>query len=62
MTYAASVTDEAAVDMMVGTLLEAWGRINVLVKNADILRQRLREKTIADFRTVMDVHLVGVAN
>jgi NAD(P)-dependent dehydrogenase (short-subunit alcohol dehydrogenase family) len=59
LAYAASVTDEAA---MVGTVLDAWGHIDILVNNAGILRDKSFAKmTIADFRTVVDVHLMGAA-
>jgi NAD(P)-dependent dehydrogenase (short-subunit alcohol dehydrogenase family) len=62
LAYAASVTDEAAIEAMVGTALEAWGHIDVLINNAGILRDKSFAKmTIADFRTVVDVHLIGAA-
>ncbi len=63
LAHAASVTDEVAVDAMVGTLLEAWGRIDILVNNAGILRDKSFAKmTIADFRLVVDIHLMGAVN
>jgi len=47
---------------MVGTVLDAWGHIDILVNNAGILRDKSFAKmTIADFRTVVDVHLMGAA-
>jgi len=62
LAYAASVTDEAAIETMVGTVLDAWGHVDILVNNAGILRDKSFAKmTIADFRTVVDVHLMGVA-
>ena len=62
LAYAASVTDEAAIETMVGTVLDAWGHIDILVNNAGILRDKSFAKmTIADFRTVVDVHLIGAA-
>ena len=62
LAYAASVTDEAAIETMVGTVLDAWGHIDILVNNAGILRDKSFAKmTIADFRTVVDVHLMGAA-
>jgi len=62
LAYAASVTDEAASETMVGTVLDAWGHIDILVNNAGILRDKSFAKmTIADFRTVVDVHLMGAA-
>ncbi|KQM55459.1 3-hydroxyacyl-CoA dehydrogenase [Sphingomonas sp. Leaf208] len=62
LAYAASVTDEAASETMVSTVLDAWGHIDILVNNAGILRDKSFAKmTIADFRTVVDVHLMGAA-
>jgi NAD(P)-dependent dehydrogenase (short-subunit alcohol dehydrogenase family) len=62
LAYAASVTDEAAIETMVGTVLDAWGHIDILVNNAGILRDKSFAKmTISDFRTVVDVHLMGAA-
>ena len=62
LAYAASVTDEAAIETMVGTVLDAWGHIDILVNNAGILRDKSFAKMkIADFRTVVDVHLIGAA-
>lgn len=58
--FAASVTDEARIDEMVASALEAWGRIDILVNNAGILRDRSFAKmTMAEFREVIDVHLMG---
>jgi NAD(P)-dependent dehydrogenase (short-subunit alcohol dehydrogenase family) len=62
MPFAASVTDEILVAAMVEAVLAAWGRIDILVNNAGILRDKSFAKmTIADFRTVVDVHLIGAA-
>ena len=62
LAYAASVTDDAAIEAMVSTALQAWGHIDILVNNAGILRDKSFAKmTIADFRTVVDVHLMGAA-
>jgi NAD(P)-dependent dehydrogenase (short-subunit alcohol dehydrogenase family) len=55
-----SVTDEAGVGRMVDTAMAKWGRIDVLVANAGILRDRSFSKMeLADFRAVVDVHLMG---
>jgi NAD(P)-dependent dehydrogenase (short-subunit alcohol dehydrogenase family) len=60
MANAASVTDEAAVNAMVAEVMAKWGRIDILVNNAGILRDKTFAKMdIADFRTVVDVHLMG---
>lgn len=57
-----SVTDEAGVKTMVDGAIAEWGRIDILVNNAGILRDSSFGKmSIADFRTVVDVHLLGAA-
>ena len=57
-----SVTDEQAVDAMVANTIETWGRIDILINNAGILRDKSFAKLeIADFREVVDVHLMGAA-
>jgi NAD(P)-dependent dehydrogenase (short-subunit alcohol dehydrogenase family) len=62
MASAASVSDEAAVAAMVKETLAAWGRIDILVNNAGILRDKSFAKMdLADFRLVVDVHLMGAA-
>lgn len=56
----ASVTDFAAVEAMVQETMDTWGRIDVLVNNAGILRDKSFAKMdLADFRLVLDVHLMG---
>jgi NAD(P)-dependent dehydrogenase (short-subunit alcohol dehydrogenase family) len=58
--HAASVNDEAAVAAMVDAVLGRWGAIDILVNNAGILRDKSFAKMdIADFRLVVDVHLMG---
>ncbi|WP_298011286.1 SDR family NAD(P)-dependent oxidoreductase [uncultured Aquabacterium sp.] len=55
-----SVTDEAAVQAMAELAMATWGRIDILVNNAGILRDKSFSKmTVEDFRTVVDVHLMG---
>jgi len=62
LAVAASVTDEAAVSAMVNQTVEAWGRIDILINNAGILRDKSFAKMdMADFRLVVDVHLMGAA-
>jgi len=59
----ASVTDFTAVQEMVRKTVDEWGRVDVLVNNAGILRDRSFAKMdLADFRLVMDVHLMGSVN
>jgi NAD(P)-dependent dehydrogenase (short-subunit alcohol dehydrogenase family) len=60
---AASVTDFDAVQAMVKQAITAWGRVDILVNNAGILRDKSFAKMdMADFRLVVDVHLMGAAN
>jgi len=59
----ASVTDFAAVQAMVQQAMDAWGRVDVLVNNAGILRDKSFAKMeMDDFRLVMEVHLMGAAH
>ena len=59
----ASVTDFAAVQAMVHQAVDAWGRVDILVNNAGILRDKSFGKMdVADFRTVVDVHLMGAVH
>jgi NAD(P)-dependent dehydrogenase (short-subunit alcohol dehydrogenase family) len=59
----ASVTDFQAVQAMVQQAVEAWGRVDILVNNAGILRDKSFAKMeIADFKLVVDVHLMGAVN
>jgi NAD(P)-dependent dehydrogenase (short-subunit alcohol dehydrogenase family) len=60
---AASVTDMLAVESMVKQAMETWGRVDILVNNAGILRDKSFAKMeLADFRLVMDVHVMGAVN
>ncbi len=60
MANGASVTDAAAVEHMIAVVKERWGRVDVLVNNAGILRDKTFVKmTQDDFRQVLDVHLMG---
>jgi NAD(P)-dependent dehydrogenase (short-subunit alcohol dehydrogenase family) len=55
-----SVTDDAGVERMVKDAMDAWGRIDILLANAGILRDRSFAKmTLADFEVVLGVHLMG---
>ena len=57
---ACSVTDEAGVAAMVAEARNKWGRVDVLINNAGILCDKSFAKmTTADFRTVIEVHLIG---
>lgn len=55
-----SVADFAAMQAMAAAALSKWGRIDVLVNNAGLLRDKsFANMDMADFRTVVDVHLMG---
>ncbi|HEV2867276.1 MAG TPA: SDR family NAD(P)-dependent oxidoreductase, partial [Allosphingosinicella sp.] len=59
----ASVTDYEQVEAMAAKARETWGAIHILINNAGILRDKSFAKMdMADFRTVVDVHLIGSAN
>jgi NAD(P)-dependent dehydrogenase (short-subunit alcohol dehydrogenase family) len=60
LPIAASVTDESAIAALVRATLAKWGRVDGLVNNAGILRDKSFAKmALADFRLVVDVHLMG---
>jgi len=55
-----SVTDDAGVARMVKDAMDAWGRIDILIANAGILRDKTFAKMeFGDFSVVVDVHLFG---
>lgn len=55
-----SVTDDAGVALMVKQAMDAWGRIDILIANAGILRDKSFSKMeLADFELVVNVHLMG---
>jgi len=56
----ASVTNDAGVASMVERTMATWGRIDALIANAGILRDKSFAKMeLADFAAVVDVHLMG---
>lgn len=59
----ADITDFAEVEAMVAAAKEKWGRIDILINNAGILRDKTFAKMeIEDFKKVVDVHLFGTLN
>ncbi|MFK7838668.1 MAG: SDR family NAD(P)-dependent oxidoreductase [Sulfitobacter sp.] len=63
MAHGCDVSDEDGVIDMVSQAVAAWGRIDIVVNNAGILRDKTFAKmAMEDFRKVVDVHLIGSAN
>ena len=55
-----SVTDDTGVANMIKQAMDTWGRVDILVANAGVLRDKSFAKMeIADFEFVMNVHLMG---
>ncbi len=60
ISHGASVTNAEQVAHMVAAVVERWGRVDILINNAGILRDASFLKSqLADLRTVLDVHLLG---
>src|ERR1700689_4117328 len=56
----ASVADDAGAAHLVKQTTDAFGRIDIYIANAGILRDKTFAKMeIKDFQAVMDVHLMG---
>ncbi|MDA9091205.1 SDR family NAD(P)-dependent oxidoreductase [Porticoccaceae bacterium] len=61
--HGANVANFDEVQDMVAQAMEKWGRVDILVNNAGILRDKSFSKMdLADFKLVMDVHLMGSVN
>jgi len=59
----ANVADYAQVQAMVAQALDAFGRVDILINNAGILRDKSFAKMeLADFAAVLEVHLNGAVN
>ncbi len=55
-----SVTDDTGVHRMIDETMSAFGRIDIIIANAGILRDKSFSKmTLEDFELVVDVHLMG---
>lgn len=60
MAHGANVTDAAQVKDMVDQAIAKWGKVDILVCNAGILRDKTFAKMeLEDFAKVVDVHLMG---
>ncbi|NWM00815.1 SDR family NAD(P)-dependent oxidoreductase, partial [Klebsiella pneumoniae] len=63
MSNGGSVTDYDHMVAMVEAAKAKWGRIDILINNAGVLRDKsFVNMEPADFRFVVDVHLIGSAN
>jgi NAD(P)-dependent dehydrogenase (short-subunit alcohol dehydrogenase family) len=58
-----SVSDRKGAASIVKDAMDTWGRIDVLINNAGILRDKSFAKMeLDDFQLVLDVHLMGSVN
>ena len=61
--HGANVANFDEVEDMVTQTMDKWGRVDILINNAGILRDKSFSKMdLADFKLVMDVHLMGSVN
>ncbi len=61
--HGANVANFDEVEDMVAQAMDKWGRVDILINNAGILRDKSFSKMdLADFKLVMDVHLMGSVN
>ena len=61
--HGANVAKFDEVDDMVKQAMDKWGRVDILINNAGILRDKSFSKMdLADFQLVMDIHLMGSVN
>ena len=59
----ADVTNYEQVQAMVQQAMDAWGRVDILINNAGVLRDKSFAKVeLKDFDFVLDVHLSGSVN
>jgi NAD(P)-dependent dehydrogenase (short-subunit alcohol dehydrogenase family) len=63
ISHGANVANFDEVQGMVKQTMEKWGRVDILINNAGILRDKSFTKmTLDDFKLVMDVHVMGSVN
>lgn len=63
IAHGANVADFSQVEDMVRQAMELWGRVDILINNAGILRDKsFLKMSLDDFRLVVDVHLMGTVN
>ena len=60
LAHGGSVSDPQGAASMVQDAMDAWGRVDILINNAGILRDKSFTKiTVEDFQAVLEVHLMG---
>ena len=60
ISHGANVAEFEQVEDMVAQTMDKWGRVDILINNAGILRDKTFAKmSMEDFRLVIDVHLMG---
>lgn len=63
ISHGANVANFDEVQDMVQQTMNKWGRVDILINNAGILRDKSFSKmTIENFKLVIDVHLMGTVN
>jgi NAD(P)-dependent dehydrogenase (short-subunit alcohol dehydrogenase family) len=63
ISHGANVANFDEVQDMVKQAMDKWGRVDILINNAGILRDKSFTKmTLDDFKVVMDVHVMGSVN
>ena len=63
IAHGANVAKYEEVQDMVAQAMGKWGKVDILINNAGILRDKTFAKMeLADFQLVMDVHLMGSVN
>lgn len=60
MVVKCDVSKEDEVELMVNTVIDNFGKIDILVNNASVCRDSLLlDKSIRDFKRILDVNLIG---
>ena len=63
ISHGANVANFDEVQDMVTQTMSKWGRVDILINNAGILRDKSFTKmSLEDFKLVMDVHVMGTVN
>ncbi len=63
IVHGANVAKFEEVQEMINHTMEKWGRVDVLINNAGILRDKSFAKmSLEDFKLVLDVHVMGTVN